>query len=194
MCMLKNFTLSFPKTRNFHISKLLSSLIFAPTLQQLNFWTFVLDYCSWEHSPWHSSSFCKNRFSSISDPGSKMFFLINFFFPLCIHVSTVCCLRKFILKLIRLHLMLIFVLHMDIEPPSCSVCFCPTGFSIFWFQSLKDIIDLYPLLYRQLATVLHQSGHRSHLADDLFHIRTSLHSFCTLKGLQKILLEELCSI
>lgn len=123
-----------------------------------------------------------------------MFFLINFFiFPLCIHVITICCLRKFFLQLTSLHLMLSFVLHLDIEPPSCGVCFCPTGFSTLCFESLKDIIDLYLILYRQLATVLHQSGRRSHLTDDLFHIRTFLHSFCTLKGLQQILLEELCS-
>lgn len=75
MCMLKNFTLSFPKTRNFYISKFTD---FAPTLQQLNFLTIALDSSSWEHTPWSLPSFCKSRSSSISDPGNKMFFLIRF--------------------------------------------------------------------------------------------------------------------
>lgn len=145
MRMLKNLTLSFPKTRNFYISKLTD---FVPTLQQLNFWTTALDSSSWEHTPWSFPRFCKNRSSSISDPGNKIFFLIHFqnftwffhyaFLSLLYAVSeSLCC------KLIRPDLMLLLVLHLDIEPASCCVCSCPTGISTFCFQSLKDITDRY---------------------------------------------------
>lgn len=89
-----------------------------------------------------------------------MFWLINLWnftcltFPLCILITTVCCLRKSFLQLIRLDLMLSFVLHLDIEPASCCVCFWPLGFLPFFFRIWRILLIFILYLYRQSLLTL----------------------------------------